>query len=360
LDIFEFLSDFICLGINNAIEKRASDAFQFPWDKRNNIFEISVKAAIPEEIREKTINKESSFCLYKVIVDASNPISILSENFWLMPDENPHQGNFSSGWRQIIYRCDNIDKFNFWSDSSDWNSLFYVAADKSALVSLPEDENYFPVVTWFRKLLTEGIQRLVFSSEAIRLPSPPSRAKGYQPDSYNMPWIIHDLEKEHTDRLQEWINHVQEAFPDIDRIGTKELEKNGPRYIMLYFKNGMEIPSWLMASGSLRFLALTLLAYIPNLSGIYLIEEPENGIHPQAIETVYRSLSSIYNSQVLLTTHSPAIINLAKPKEIILFTKDEHGLINVAPCNEHPKLREWKGVPDLGTLFASGMLNQIA
>jgi len=61
-----------------------------------------------------------------------------------------------------------------------------------------------------------------------------------------------------------------------------------------------------------------------------------------------------------LTTHSPAVISLAKPSEILFFTKDEYGLINVVPGNEHPKLREWGGIPDLGTLFASGMLNKIA
>jgi len=55
-----------------------------------------------------------------------------------------------------------------------------------------------------------------------------------------------------------------------------------------------------------------------------------------------------------------ADISLAKPSKILFFTKDEYGLINVVPGNEHPKLREWEGMPDLGTLFASGMLNKIA
>jgi predicted ATPase len=37
-------------------------------------------------------------------------------------------------------------------------------------------------------------------------------------------------------------------------------------------------------------LALTLVAYVPARDRIYLIEEPENGIHPQAVETVFHSL----------------------------------------------------------------------
>jgi len=46
------------------------------------------------------------------------------------------------------------------------------------------------------------------------------------------------------------------------------------------FENGLSAPSWVVSDGTLRLLALTLLAYAPDVHGIYLIEEPENGIHP--------------------------------------------------------------------------------
>lgn len=59
---------------------------------------------------------------------------------------------------------------------------------------------------------------------------------------------------------------------------------------MLKYINGLEIPLWLVSDGTLRMLALSLLAYLPDLTGIYLVEEPENGIHPQAVETVWQSL----------------------------------------------------------------------
>ncbi len=45
------------------------------------------------------------------------------------------------------------------------------------------------------------------------------------------------------------------------------------------------------------------------MQGIFLIEEPENGIHPKVMETVIQSLTSIYNGQVLIATHSPVVIN---------------------------------------------------
>ncbi len=40
----------------------------------------------------------------------------------------------------------------------------------------------------------------------------------------------------------------------------------------------------------MRLLALTLLAYLPDNREIYLLEEPENGVHPLALEGVLDSL----------------------------------------------------------------------
>ena len=46
-------------------------------------------------------------------------------------------------------------------------------------------------------------------------------------------------------------------------------------------------------------------AYLHGSDEIYLLEEPENGIHPLAVDCVFQSLRSVYGSQVLIATHSP-------------------------------------------------------
>jgi predicted ATPase len=106
----------------------------------------------------------------------------------------------------------------------------------------------------------------------------------------------------------------------------------------------------------LRLLALTIPAYLPDFQGVYLIEEPENGIHPSAVETVYRSLSSVYDAQILLATHSPVILSLAGAEDILCFAKTEAGATDVVRGSHHPALRDWKGTPNLGLLFGSGIL----
>lgn len=149
---------------------------------------------------------------------------------------------------------------------------------------------------------------------------------------------------------------MQTALPDIENIKTIERPEDKHRYLMLRYRGGLEVPSWMASDGTLRLLALTVPAYVPNLTGVYLIEEPENGIHPRAVETAYQSLSSVYNAQVLMATHSPVILSMVEADKVLCFAKTPTGETDIVRGIDHPNLKEWKGEANLGTLFAGGVL----
>jgi hypothetical protein len=71
---------------------------------------------------------------------------------------------------------------------------------------------------------------------------------------------------------------------------------------------------------------------------------------------VLQSLSSVYGAQVLLATHSPVILSLARPEQVLCFNRTLQGATDIVLGSEHPRLRQWRGETDLGTLFASGVL----
>jgi hypothetical protein len=139
--------------------------------------------------------------------------------------------------------------WNLTSETSGWNNPFRIGPTKSALASVPEDETRFPVATWVKQVLGEGVQRLVLSSEAMRRPSPPGRVRHADPQCF-----------------QKWVEHVREALPDLESITTREREEDRHRYLVLRCHNGLEAPSWLASDRTLRLLALTLLAYAPEVS----------------------------------------------------------------------------------------------
>lgn len=139
---------------------------------------------------------------------------------------------------------------------------------------------------------------------------------------------------------------------------TLERPEDRHSYLVIHYANGAAVPSWLASDGTLRLLALTIPAYLPDINGTFLIEEPENGVHPRALETVLQSLVSIYGGQVLIATHSPVALNLLEPAQILCFAKDAEGATDIVAGDKHPALRDWReGEPDLGVLFASSILS---
>lgn len=306
-------------------------------------------------------------------------LGILSETFWLTAaasaSEAPVQRNLfpqppappdtiirpagsraPEGWRKVVNKVAESGNDYFSSETSGWKNLFRLGPQKSALANLPEDETKFPVATWFKEFLMVGVQTLSLNSARMREPSAPGAPKIFLPDGSNLPWVVDRLARKHKKRFGEWIDHVRIALPDLRGVRTVERSEDRHRYLVLEYANGLRVPSWLVSDGTLRLLALTLLACLPEIEGVFLIEEPENGIHPRAVETVFQSLSSVYNAQVLLATHSPVVLSIAKADQVLCFAKSQEGATDVVSGSEHPRLKQWKGETDLGTLFASGVL----
>lgn len=107
---------------------------------------------------------------------------------------------------------------------------------------------------------------------------------------------------------------------------------------MIYYSGGARVPSWLVSNGTLRLLALTILAYIKESPGVSMVEEPENGMYPRAIETAMQSLSFIYDGQVLLATHGTVALNMLDPEDVLCFAKDASGATNIVSGDVHPAL----------------------
>ena len=79
-------------------------------------------------------------------------------------------------------------------------------------------------------------------------------------------------------------------------------------------------------------------------------------MHPLAIEAIYDSLSSVYDAQVLLATHSPVLVSLVDPRRVLCFAKTETGATDIVRGDMHPSLTNWRGEPNLSVLFAGGVL----
>lgn len=142
----------------------------------------------------------------------------------------------------------------------------------------------------------------------------------------------------------------------LDRFHVLERPEDRHANLVLQYVTGVEIPSWTASDGTMRLLALTLLAYLPENRFIYLLEEPDNGVHPLALDGIRDSLSSAYDAQVLVTTHSPAFLALVEPSEVLCFDKNADGATDIIRGSDHPVLKDWQGSINMEVLFAKGVV----
>lgn len=229
------------------------------------------------------------------------------------------------------------------------------------LLALPrvlyESEGDFPAARWLLNLLIEDSVFFEPNWNALRQASVPGLSKTQVLGSgKNAPWLALELQKTDPDRFEMWKAHVRLALPQITDIRIHEREDDHRAYFRVRYGDSYEVPSSGLSDGTLRILVLTLLAYIARPPRFLVTEEPENGIHPQATEVVLQSLSSIYDSQVIVSSHSPVVLASVELKQILAARIGDTGAAEVVAGTQHPRLVDWKGEVSLPTLFAAGVL----
>lgn len=381
LDVVAFLGRFVSDGLEAAIHERTQNFQDIVWNRSGKRFELAVEARIPQERRKLLRKKSYDTIRYELALELdtdSDQVVIAVENALLkeaIPDGKRQRDLFpisanaprrivpekkTAGTSRVITKVlggnDNFYSEIYRDSGKGWAPSFKLGPLKSALGNLPADESQFPVATWFKDLLTQGTQKFTLNSAAIRKASPPGHGRNLRPDGSNLPWVVSALQARDTQRFRNWVSHIQTALPSIETINTVERPEDKHRYLTVRYMDGLEIPSWMVSDGTLRLLALTLPAYLPDLAGIFLIEEPENGIHPRAVETMVQSLSSVYGAQVLLATHSPVILSMVEADKVLCFAKTDDGATDIVLGSQHPALRNWRGEPNLDVLFAAGVL----
>lgn len=361
------------------IAPRAVSPQDLTWLRQGGGLEMAVTLELPNDVVEKLAGKYR-FARYELGLHTDGRLGFDHETLWLTselrppsPTEpqqrldfpepiaapphiiTPAKQRAPNGWRKVVSKVVESGNDYFRSETSDWNNLFRLGPAKSALANLPEDELKFPAATWVKRVLMEGVHRLALNAEKMRMPSPAGSSPDFLPDGSNLPWVVHELEK-NPSLKRRWIAHIATSLEDLVDITTREKQEDRSRYIELHYRSGLQAPSWVLSDGTLRLLALTLLAYAPTSPALTLIEEPENGIHPKAMETVMQSLASVYGAQILCATHSPVVLSQLRPQQVLCFGKTDEGAVDIVRGDEHPGLRAWRSALNLGELFATGVL----
>lgn len=85
-----------------------------------------------------------------------------------------------------------------------------------------------------------------------------------------------------------------------------------------------------VSDGFLRLLALAAIPEFGNRSSLVLLDEIEDGIEPHILPRIIERVVEDSNSQFVMTSHSPLLINFFSPEDVSLVarTPDGHAIMN--------------------------------
>jgi AAA domain, putative AbiEii toxin, Type IV TA system/AAA ATPase domain len=86
---------------------------------------------------------------------------------------------------------------------------------------------------------------------------------------------------------------------------------------------GTVIPASDVSQGLLLYFAFLTIVHRDDAPAVLLVEEPENGVHPLRLVEVVNLLRALTERgvQIVMTTHSPDLLNACKPEEVLVFRR---------------------------------------
>ncbi len=145
-----------------------------------------------------------------------------------------------------------------------------------------------------------------------------------------------DLMLDNRQRFDELEKRLSELVPNISRVSL-ERSKNKDFLLNLVDRySDHRIPASEVSDGTLRILAFLTAIYQIETPSILCFEEVENGVHPWLLHKMMELLKMISTEgingkpvQVLITTHSPVLLNYVEPKQVRAVELDKEGKTQV-------------------------------
>ena len=371
-DLIAFARDAATEGVQRAVERRTNNLQDLVWGrpKHDAHFELALEFDLPETLQEELGQEglDNYRGRYELAVsDSAYGPHAPAENLRVVverrvADHRPattpptslmQDGDAFAGTQQALRR---------WIDEMVAKMAPEEQLRRSVTARISRGAGMLEnILTWvnlpFAETLEAGCRRLSLDSGCLRKASAPVARYGpLEPKGSNLPWAVKRLIDADGERFRAWLAHLRTVLGELEDIRVVEREDDRHAYLVVRQANGVEVPSWSLSEGTLRLLALTLIAYLPDTDCLYLVGEPENGIHPRAVEAVYQSLSSVYESQVLIASHSTDVLICAEPKDVLCFGKDESGAASVTPGDRHAGLKHWRNAADVDLFFARDIL----
>ena len=206
-------------------------------------------------------------------------------------------------------------------------------------------------------------QFLSLNPENMGFPIPQQRTEGQVrllKDGSNIADYLLDIRRLDTNAYQGIVDTMAYVLPyskDIQPSTTLEIERKA--YLQLT-ESDFKIPGWVLSTGTLRILALLALLRHPNPPPLIVIEEIENGLDPRTIHLIVEEIRNVILeevTQVIITTHSPYLLDLLKLEHLVLVERNTDGHPVFFRPDTDNNLQKWAKDFAPGKLYTMGSLS---
>ena len=197
-------------------------------------------------------------------------------------------------------------------------------------------------------------------------------------DGSNLAWALASLMTERPDRFQSIVEALREVVPIVksirskavslkqtvkqtitinkrDRTFDEEREVNGQELIF-DMKSGKGLPATSVSEGTLVVLAVLTLVYGSD-ADLIMLDDVELGLHPKAQRDLIRQLRRIQEThpklQILVSTHSPYVVDEFKAEDVWVFAPDKEGCAVAKLLSDHPDAKRALEVLTTGEFWSA-------
>lgn len=200
--------------------------------------------------------------------------------------------------------------------------------------------------------------------DAAKRPSRIADGDRLSPNASNLSTVLFGLSKTDPDVFVSIQDDIRFVLPGFDKLEFRHVGIDVDSYQILIHEKGVRggTPISFASYGTVRSIALFTMLRDPYPPRLTCLEEVDHGLHPHALDILVERLrDASKKSQIVVATHSPALVNRLAPEELVVFERDgAQGTTRIAEI-EPGQAREMQDRSDLrlGELWYSGLLGGV-
>lgn len=181
--------------------------------------------------------------------------------------------------------------------------------------------------------------------------------KYLRPDAANLAGVLNKFDNLSGDVTDKILKNMRKVYPELKKIS---IDITDSQYYLRFHEESLAdpVPAIRQSDGVLRFLCILAILHNPDPPTLICLEEPEIGLHPDAIRILGNLLKEASKrTQLIVTTHSDLLVSTLTdtPESVVICNRDKNGT-HMKRLESKKLERYLEDYPSLGQLWLQGEL----